>query len=85
MKKLPFGYWGPSEEGCDCFELTKKCSKACSTVIPEFVVTELYVWKERSLCIEEITDWKYRESNTADCEDNYAACGTNLYCISNLN
>ena len=56
----------------------------CQSVVHSYNKTELYVWKGRSLCVEEITQWKYKTSST-QCGENYAECGTNLYCVANIN
>jgi hypothetical protein len=53
-------------------------------VINSYNKTGLYVWKDKSLCVEEITQWKYRMTNETACEETYAACGTNLYCVENI-
>ena len=35
MTKKSLGSWGPSESGCNCYELTQKCSKACDILVEE--------------------------------------------------
>lgn len=34
----------------------------------------MHNWKGKTICVEEITEWKYRIGNET-CDDNYISCG----------
>lgn len=76
---MPIGNWKGNHPGCNCFQLTKTCSKACDIRVERHNITKMLLWKQKRFCVEEIKQWSFNRNGA--CPENYISDSNTPYCI----
>jgi len=77
--EMPIGNWKGNHPGCNCYQLTKTCSKACDIRVERHNITKMLLWKQKRFCVEEIKQWSFNRNGA--CPENYISDSNTPYCI----